>query len=243
MKKLITFFVWISIAFATISAQNIDEIILKYHESMGGLEKLKALNSLKLTGKMPTPMGELLMVIYKKSPDMTRTEVDFQGQKMVQAYDGETAWMINPMMGSIEPQKLEGEMARSIIDQAVFEDPFINYEGKGHEVTLDGEENLDGIECYKVRLVMNKNNEDDDLTQVYYLDKEYFLPVMVRSWANNTEIETYMSDYQEVGNGLTMAFNMEIKAAGQPGQIVLIDSVEVNVEMDDELFSFPVADQ
>ncbi len=242
MKKLIAVFVWVAMILTAAYAQDINEIISKYHESMGGLDKLKALNSLKLSGKIPTPMGELQVVIYKKSPNLTRTEIDFQGQKVIQAYDGETVWTINPMMGSNEPQKLEGEMAKSISDQAVFEDPFIDYTVKGHEVTFEGEENLDGVECYKIKLVMNKNNEEEDVSQIYYLDKEYFLPVMVSGWTNNTEIKTYMSDYKELEDGLMMAYKIEYMAEGQPGQIVTIDSVKVNEEMNDELFRFPVAE-
>jgi outer membrane lipoprotein-sorting protein len=179
------------------------------------------------------------VVIYRKSPNLSRTEIDFQGQKMVQAYDGETAWMINPMTGSSEPQKLEGDMAKSIIEQAVFEDPFIDYAAKGHEVTLEGEEILDGVECYKVKLIMNKNNSEEDISQYYFLDKEYFLPVMVKSWNNNMEIDTYMSDYHKVDKDLMMAFKIEIRVAGQPGQTISIDSVDVDIKMDDELFRFP----
>lgn len=243
MKKLITVFVWVAIAITSAHAQDVNEIVSNYYESMGGVDKLKALISLKLFGKIPTPMGELQVIIYKKSPNLTRTEIDFQGQKIIQAYDGETVWTINPMMGSNEPQKLEGDMARSISDQAVFEDPFIDYTGKGHEVTLEGEENLDGVECYKIKLVMNKNNEEEDVTQIYYLDKEYFLPLMVRGWTNNTEIETYMSDYRELEDGLMMAYKIEYIAEGQPGQVVTIDSVKVNEEMNNELFMFPVTEQ
>lgn len=243
MKKLITVFVWVAITITSAHAQDVNEIVSNYYESMGGVDKLKALISLKLFGKIPTPMGELQVIIYKKSPNLTRTEIDFQGQKIIQAYDGETVWTINPMMGSNEPQKLEGDMARSISDQAVFEDPFIDYTVKGHEVTLEGEENLDGVECYKIKLVMNKNNEEEDVTQIYYLDKEYFLPVMVRGWTNNTEIETYMSDYRELEDGLMMAYKIEYIAEGQPGQAVTIDSVKVNEEMNNELFMFPVTEQ
>jgi outer membrane lipoprotein-sorting protein len=243
MKKLIAVFAWVAITITSAYAQDINEIVSNYHESMGGVTKLKALISLELFGKIPTPMGELQVIIYRKSPNLTRTEIDFQGQKIIQAYDGETVWTINPMMGSNEPQKLEGDIAKSISDQAVFEDPFIDYTIKGHEVTLEGEENLDGVECYKIKLVMNKNNEEEDVTQIYYLDKEYFLPVMVRGWTNDTEIDTYMSDYQELEDGLMMAHKIEYIAEGQPGQVVTIDSVKVNEEMNNELFMFPVTDQ
>jgi outer membrane lipoprotein-sorting protein len=187
-------------------------------------------------------MGDFSMVIYKKAPDLSRTEVDIQGQSMVQAFDGETAWMINPMMGSTEPQKLEGEMAKSIIDQAEFEDPFIDYAAKGNDVTLEGSDTIEGVECYKIKLVVNKDNEEDKNTQIYYLDKELYMPLLVKSWVNGMEINTYLSDYQEVDGGLIMAFKIEVEMTGQPPQIISIDSVGVDVEMDDELFKFPVTE-
>ena len=239
IKRLLNVLVCLAIAFVTVQAQDIDEIISKYHENMGGLDKLKAKKSLKFMGKMPTPMSDLSIVIYKKAPNLSRTEVDLQGQLMVQAFDGETAWMINPMMGSTEPQKLEGEMAKSIIDQAEFEDPFIDYAAKGNEVTLEGSDTIEGVECYKIKLVVNKDNEEDKNTQIYYLDKELYMPLLVKSWVNGMEINTYMSDYREVEDGLIMAFKIEVKMMGQPPQIISIDSVGVDVEMDDELFKFP----
>jgi outer membrane lipoprotein-sorting protein len=249
MKKLSTLsltfiFVFITMAWvcSTVHAQTIDEIISKYHESMGGLDKLKALKSIKLSGKMPTPMGDFSMVIFKKFPNLTKTEMDIQGQLMVQAFDGETAWMINPMMGSTEPQKLEGEMAKSIIDQSEFEDPFIDYAAKGHEVSLEGDEIIEGVECYKIKLVMNQNNDEDVRTQFYFLDKELYLPLLVKTRINDMEINTYMSDYQEVDEGLIVAFNIEVRMEGQPSQMISIDSVEVNIEMDDGFFRFPASE-
>lgn len=242
IKRLLNVFVFITMVCTAINAQNIDEIIAKYHENMGGLDKLKALNNVKLSGQMPTPMGDFSVVIYKKSPNLTRTEVDIQGQLMVQAYDGETAWMINPMMGTNEPQKLEDEMAKSILDQSEFEDPFIDYAAKGHEVSLEGDETIEGVECYQIKLVMNKNNDEDEKTQIFFLDKELYLPLLVKSWTNDMEINSYMSDYQEVEGGLIIAFNIEVQMAGQPPQVISIDSVDVNVEMDDGLFKFPASE-
>jgi len=239
MKRLLNVLVCIAITCTAVHAQNIDEIISKYHENMGGLDKLKAKKAVKFLGKMPTPMGDFSMVIYKKAPNLSRTEVDIQGQSMVQAFDGETAWMINPMMGSTEPQKLEGEMAKSIIDQAEFEDPFIDYVAKGNDVTLEGSDTIGGVECYKIKLVVNKDNEEDENIQIYYLDKELYMPLLVKNWVNDMEINTYLSDYREVEGGLIMAFKIEVEMMGQPPQIISIDSVDVNVEMDDGLFKFP----
>jgi hypothetical protein len=56
------------------------------------------------------------------------------------------------------------------------------------------------------------------------------------------EINTYMSDYQEVDEGLIVAFNIEVRMEGQPSQMISIDSVEVNIEMDDGFFRFPASE-
>lgn len=241
MKKTLSLFACLAIACFVMNAQNVDEIISKYFENMGGLEQLKALKSLKLSCTMSSPMGNLSMVIYQKAPNFSRTEVEFQGQKMIQAYDGKTAWAINPMMGSAEPQVLEGEMAKSIIDQSTFEDPFIDYASKGNTVTFEGEENVDGVECYKVKLVKAKDSTDES-TQIYYFDKEYAMPVMITSTANGTEIDTYLSDYREVKNGLMMAHKIEVKAMGQTAQSITVDSIEIDPEFSDDLFKFPASD-
>lgn len=239
MKKLFFTFVYMTLFSAFAFSQSVDEILAKYHESMGGLEKLKAVKSMKLVGKMPTPMGDLAVIIYKKAPNLSKTEIDFQGNKIIQAYDGETAWTINPMTGNSEPQKLEGEMATAIISQSEFEDQFIDYARKGHEVVLEGKESIDGNECYKIKIILNKNNDADDFTSFYYLDTEYMLPVLMRSVAGGQEMDTYFSDYQDIKNGIMMAFKIDIKVQGQIVQSVTIESAEVDVEIDDAIFKFP----
>lgn len=238
MKKTLSLFACLAMTCFVMNAQNVDEIISKYFESIGGLKKLKALKSLKLSCTMNSPMGNLSMIIYQKAPNLSRTEIDFQGQKMIQAYDGKTVWAINPMMGSTEPQVLEGNMAKAYIEQSTFEDPFINYASKGNTVTLEGEENIDGVECYKVKLVKAKDSTDEN-TQIYYFDKEYAMPIMITSSANGTEIDTYLSDYREVKDGLMMAHTIEVKSMGQTAQSITVDSVEVDPEFSDDLFKFP----
>ena len=50
--------------------------------------------------------------------------------------------------------------------------------------------------------------------------------------------DTFMSDYQEV-NGVYQPFTLQIKLDGQTIQSLSLDTVEVNVDMDDALFAFP----
>ena len=239
MKKLIFLVVNILFLCSVVNSQSVDEIIASYIKNMGGLEKLKSLKTMKLEGIMPTQMGDLTITIYKKTPNLSRTEIDFQGNKIIQAYDGEIAWAINPMTGNSEPQKLEGEMVKTLVNQAEFEDQFIDYQKKGHEITLEGKENLDGTECYKLKVILNKNNDKEDLTNYYYLDTEYLMPIMIKTWTNNQEVDTYLSDYQDIKDGLMMAFKMDIKSQGQLVSSVNLTSAEVDIDIDNSIFKFP----
>ncbi len=249
MKKLFAVFVGLGLLAGMSFSQSVDEILSKYFENIGGLDNWKTLSSLKLSGTIPTPQGEFPFTIYKKTPNLMKVEADINGQLMVlQAFDGEIGWSLNPFMGSSSPQKMSEEMAKDIKDEAIFEDSFIDYKEKGHEVSLEGKEELNGIECFRIKLVKNKNSEKDDIEQTYFIDTEYYMPIMVKSISRmgpnpGQELDTYLSNYEEVEGGLVMPFLIEVKMQGQILQTIKIDTVEVNSEIDDKLFKFPIDDK
>ena len=51
-------------------------------------------------------------------------------------------------------------------------------------------------------------------------------------------MESKMSDYQEV-EGLYMPFSMTQGVKGQPGQPIIINSIELNPSVDQSEFKFP----
>lgn len=229
----------------SIQAQNPDEILATYFENTGGLDNWKALKTMKLTGKVPTPQGDFSFVIFKKTPNMFKMELDIQGTKLIpQAYDGEVAWTLNPFGGSTTAQRLPEEQKEVLMDEADFEDDFIDYKKKGHEVTFEGKEEIDGVECFKLKFVKNKNNDLEEVIEYHFFDTENYVPIMQRTYARvgpqkGSEQQTFLSDYQELDNGLIMPFYIETRQNGQAVQQVTIETVEVDVELKDEEFKFP----
>ena len=67
-----------------------DELVSKNVEAKGGAEALRALQSLRLTGKMLVNEGQLELgfVQTKKQPNRVRDEASLQGMTRIQAYDG-----------------------------------------------------------------------------------------------------------------------------------------------------------
>src|SRR3974390_3135837 len=96
---------WIPIALILIfcrgtgQAQSMDDLLAKHLQARGGAEKIGAVPSLKLTGKIlmiplndfrkpAGPGQEAPVTLVVKRPDRVRMEIDREGKKVVQAYDG-----------------------------------------------------------------------------------------------------------------------------------------------------------
>jgi outer membrane lipoprotein-sorting protein len=232
MRHKILMFIALFLSVSSLLAQDTDEIT-------GSVDNWKNLNSMKIIAVMSQGEMELTMTMYQKRENLQRAEINFQGKTIVTAYDGETAWMINPMTGSEAPQKLPPEMVEEMNDQK-FESDLLNYKEKGHSVELEGTEEIEGTETYKLKLT--KKNGD---VEYYFFDTEYFVPIMQRKIVKagpgkGMEAETYISDYQEVGEFM-MPFYIDVRINGQSSQKITFEEYALNEEMDDSLFTMPEA--
>lgn len=225
----------------TALAQDVDKIIENHIKATGGREKIQAVKSLKVTGTMSLPaMGvEGEFTRRAKRPNLMRMDFAIQGQEMVQAYDGKTAWHIFPFMGNPDPQLMPEDQAKDIIEGADFDGALYDYKKKGHKIELIGKEDLEGTEAYKLKVDL-KNGD----TFYSYLDAEYFLELKritkrKDSSGNEMEIQTEMSDYKPV-QGVMMAHAMKILNPMQGTIEIKITDAEPNVAIEDSIFKMPV---
>lgn len=223
-------------------AQTADEIVAKYLQTIGGADKWKKVTSMQMEGVVATPQGDIPVTMLQKAPNKMKMLLTFQGQEFIMnAFDGTTGWYKNPMQGGNNPTKMDAEQTKELSLEE-FEDEFIDYKKKGHEVTLEGKEEVDGVVCYKIKLVKNKLNDKEDITEIHYFDAENNVPIMMKSYARSgpskgTEMVTYLSDYQEV-DGLLIAFFIEQKVAGNSVGKITLKKVSLNL-VDDSTFAFP----
>ena len=197
---------------------------------------------MKVAGKMTMQGMDLSFNMSTKTPNKQLMKIFVQGQEVVQAYDGKDAWAINPFGGGKDAVKLTAEDAKAMTEEE-FEDEFIDYKKKGHEVKLLGKEEVDGTACYKIELVKNKFNDKEDVTEIYFFDAENYVPIMTSSFARTgpmkgQESKTYLSNYQDV-NGLMMPFSTETKINGQSLQKMTLEKVTLNEPVEDSSFAFP----
>src|ERR1700720_2960926 len=93
IRRLITLALFLTFLFAVqASAQTVDELIKKNIDARGGIQKLKAIKSIKATGKMTQQGLEIPISVQQKRPSMVRVDVTFQGKSFAQGYNGEIGW-------------------------------------------------------------------------------------------------------------------------------------------------------
>ncbi|MBV8519105.1 MAG: hypothetical protein JO197_17045 [Acidobacteria bacterium] len=222
---------------ASAAELTLDEIIAKNVAARGGLEKIKAVQSIKYSGKMNMGGMEAPFTMSKKRPENMRVDFTIQGMTGSQAYDGSTGWMLMPFMGKKDAEPLSGDMLKDAKEQADFDGPFIDSAKKGYKVELLGKTEIEGSPAYKLKVT-----KDGDETLVY-LDADSFLEIRMegkrKMQGQDVETETTLGNYQEV-NGMLFPYSMESKAKGQPGsQVITVEKIEVNPVMADDLFKMP----
>ena len=220
-------------------AQTVDEILAKYYDACGGLAKLKALNTVRLTGTMTMGQGmEAPITIERKRPGMSRTEFTIQGMTGIQAFDGTRTWSVLPFMGKKDPEVGTDEDNKNAQDDADFDGPLVDWKAKGNTVELAGKESVEGADAFKLKVTKKNGNVDYD-----YLDAETYLLVKTEGKRRfrGTEIdgETTLSDYKDV-DGLMEPFSLESGAKGMPQKRKMsFSKIENNVPIDDSRFAVP----
>ena len=224
-------------------AYTADELAAKNIAAKGGADRVAALHSLRLTGKVLVN-GDTLQLGYVatvRRPDSARIEATLQGLTVIQAYDGAQGWKVNPFQGRKDPEKMSADDAKDLgEDAADFIGPLVDWKAKGYKLDYLGTEDIDGTEAHKLRVT----RPNGDLSYVY-LDPDHFLEIRVvnrriEHGVPNETITDY-GDYEKV-NDVYLPFALESWQKGSSDhQKVQFDKAEANVATTDGEFTFPAS--
>ena len=224
---------------AVAQAQTVDEIIAKNAQARGGLEKLKAVKTMRMTATVSAGSFRAQFVRDNKRDDKVREETILQGLARVRAYDGKTAWQVNPFRGRKDPELISEDNAKSLIVHADIEGPLIDYKVKGHTAELLGHDSVEGTDCYKIKLTL----KDGDV-RYYYLDADSFLEIKIESESKIRGAlqytDTFLGDYDQV-SGIYFPFAIETGETGsEEREKFTVDKIVLNLLLDDAMFAMPV---
>ena len=240
MRRVILILATLALFAAPAAAQSVDEIVAHYLKTIGGIEKIQAVNTLRRSGKFTGGGGfEAVLVQENKRTNMVREEFSLQGMTGVNAYDGKGGWKIEPWGGKKDPESLGEEEMKSILEDADFDGPLVNYKQKGNKVEFAGMDQFEGTDTFKLKVT--RPNGD---VYFYYLDTDYYVPIKIETKrfvrGAEREYETALGDYKEV-NGWYLPFSFETNAKGsQDKSKIVYEKIEANVTIDDSRFRMPV---
>jgi hypothetical protein len=238
MKKNSVWFWAMMFLCGLLGAQTLEEVLAMNYQARGGLDKLKAMTAVKMTGTVVVPAQglEMALTMWQKNPARIRIESTFQGQVLVRAYDGRKAWTVVPFLAP-DAMELSPEQSAQLIEQAGLENPLLGYRDKGYSLVLLGREDLDGIPAIKLKLTKAAGWEI-----YFYLDAASGLELksttVQKSGAGETLQEIIFTDYKPV-SGLLMPFAIENKTDGRTVARLSLTAIEINPAVDDAIFVMP----
>jgi outer membrane lipoprotein-sorting protein len=221
------------------SAQTADEILAKVIAARGGLAKIHAVHSERVSGQIT--FGEISgpFVVELQRPLKMHMQFTIQNMTMVRVYDGKSAgWANNPFAGKMNPDPMTEEELRNISEESDFDGPLLDYKEKGNQVELVGKDKLKDQDVWRVKLT-TKNGD----VRFYLFDANSFL---LLKWEGHRKadgqevpVESYFSDYREVG-GLKFYFAIDSgRSADELTQKIRIDKIELNPQLNPAEFGKP----
>ncbi len=229
----------VALAVAPAFAETADEAIAKYIQAQGGADKLKATQTIRMTGTSTMSQCiQMPLTRYSKRPNKMRVEFTFNGMTGIQAFDGTDAWGVMPFMGKTTPEVAPPEESARNAEQADIDGPLLDYKAKGNIVELLGKEPVDSVETWKLKVTLKNKDE-----RTYYIETKTGLvrktTGMTKMRGQDTEMYTTMSDYRDV-QGRMVPYTIVNGATGtEMKQTFVIDKVEINSPLADSLFAVP----
>ena len=224
----------------SVFAQTADEIVEKHIKAMGGMDKIKAVQTVKATGKMKMGPMEVPITLTKARPESVRMDFTVQGMTGSQAYDGTTGWAVMPFMGKKEPEKMSDDMLKDIKEEADFDGSLVDYKSKGNTVEYLGKVDVEGSPAYKLKVTTKYGNESID-----YVDAESYFVIKSEGkrkvQGQEMETESVIGDYKEV-NGVFYPHSIQSHRKGAPdgqGQSITIEKYDLNTKIDNAVFKMP----
>lgn len=222
-------------------AQTADELVNKNIQAKGGLEKIHAIKSIRITGKLSGGGGFAAATLQENQrPNLVRETFSLQGMTAVTAYDGTTGWQIQPFEGHKDPELMGEDDLRDLLLDADFDGPLVDYKEKGNTVEYMGHDVVDGDDALRLKVTL-KNGD----IIYYFLDPDTYLEIrkeiqeFIRGSVRESVVE--MGSYKPVA-GVMYPYSFSQGSKSNPAaQTTTVEKIEVNVPIEAVDFAVPAS--
>lgn len=211
-------------------AQTVDEVVNKHIDAIGGKDNWKKVTSTKMEGSLSVQGTDVTVTITKLHNKGMRQDIAVMGMTgyiIITPAEGTT---FMPFQGQTEAVKMSADDLKQAQDQIDAQGALIDYKEKGHTVELAGKETIDGVECYKLNVVLKGGKKE-----TLYIDaKTYYEVRMVASAkVNGQDVEQTIgfSNFQKLPEGIVVPMTI----TQQFGEVT-VTKMEINKAVDESIF-------
>ena len=231
------------------AAQSVDEIVTKHIAARGGYDKIKAIQTIKITRTVATPFSSVAVVTYKKRPNLVRIDQTPKGQTVAtsRGINADGAWDVVQGKVVMRPENVTLEGRETDAD---FDGLLVDWKEKGHSVTLEGKESIGGSEAHKLKVTTKGGS-----VRLVFIDTKTFMETGVsgvvllpgvdpRTKGPRTQQSAWTyGDFRDV-NGVKFPYSVDEERTAGPittSMAHFTEKIEVNVPLEDSFFAPPPA--
>jgi outer membrane lipoprotein-sorting protein len=220
-----------------VNAQSVDDVVNKHITAIGGKDAISNIKSMTIESEVSV-MGQSFpsstsILVNKGFKNVTTVN----GMEIIQAFSTDTAWSVNPLMGSTTPTGLSSEQKKMGASSYDVGGPLFNYKEKGNLVELAGNDSVNGMKAIKLKI---KEKNGSETTMLLDPNTYYILKQEVKATVDGVEVmqASSFSDFKKTDSGLVMPF---VTSTSNQGYEITIThtKIEFNKEIDPKIFELP----
>jgi hypothetical protein len=222
----------------SLSAQTADDILARHVAAIGGKDVISQVKSISMD--ITTHMGDNDMTGTVVTLDGVayRSEMEFNGAKMVQCFTATGGWMVNPMAGITGPMPMPDDQYQAGKSQIYVGGNLHDYAANGNKLELLGKD----ANTYTVKLTTK-----DHIETTYVFDAATYLTKTIASkgkfQGQDVIITTSLSDYRKTDVGLMVPYAIGVDLGGQFSLSIAVNKVVVNKNVDPGICDLPKTSQ
>lgn len=211
-------------------AQTAEEIISKHIEAIGGADNWRKVNSVKMEGVLQVQGAEVAVTITVLHNKGMRQDISVMGMTGYEFVTPTEGWSFMPFQGQQEPEAMTAEKLAESQDQLDAQGNLVDYSQKGHSAEYLGKEDVEGTECFKIRL-----NKKGGTHETMFIDPKTFYVLQSKTVqkANGQEMEvtSTFANYEKLPEGIVIA-----KSITLPFGEMVLGKVTINGPVEESVF-------
>lgn len=232
MKTLKLFLIFLAIGMLSLTskAQNVDEILSKHAEAIGGLDNWAKVKTMKMEMAMKMQGMEIPIIATQVNCTAMRTDITVMGMSGYSIITNTNGWNFMPFNGQTKPEPMTEDILKSSQDELCVLDKLLRTKETGDKLEYLGTDDVDGTECLKLKLSDASGKET-----TYYLDSDTYLLTKktVKAMVNGQVMENSatMGNYQKLDEGIWVAMSTHT-----PQGEIEIKKITINPVVDENIF-------